>query len=44
MTTASADPSAVGQLADLNKKLKDLSADREALELEWLEALEVLGE
>ncbi|BAS08010.1 hypothetical protein AHiyo4_14320 [Arthrobacter sp. Hiyo4] len=31
-------------LADQNKKLKDLATDREALELEWMEALEVLGE
>ena len=31
-------------MADLNKKLKTLADDREALELEWLEALEVLGE
>jgi len=31
-------------LAEQNKKLKDLAGDREALELEWLEALEVLGE
>jgi ATP-binding cassette subfamily F protein uup len=44
MTTAAADPSAVGKLAELNKKLKDLAEEREGLELEWLEALEVLGE
>jgi ATP-binding cassette subfamily F protein uup len=44
MTAAAADPSAVGKLADLNKKLKELAGEREALELEWLEALEVLGE
>jgi hypothetical protein len=44
MTAAAADPSAVGQLPDLNKKLKDLAGEREALELEWLAALEVLGE
>jgi ATP-binding cassette subfamily F protein uup len=44
MTAAAADPSAVSQLGDLNKKLKDLAVEREALELEWLEALEVLGE
>jgi ATPase subunit of ABC transporter with duplicated ATPase domains len=44
MTAAAADPSAVGQLGDLNKKLKDLAVEREALELEWLAALEVLGE
>jgi ABC transport system ATP-binding/permease protein len=31
-------------LAEQNKKLKDLAGEREALELEWLEALEVLGE
>jgi hypothetical protein len=31
-------------MAELNKKLKPLADDREALELEWLEALEVLGE
>jgi ATPase subunit of ABC transporter with duplicated ATPase domains len=31
-------------MADLNKKLKTLAEEREALELEWLEALEVLGE
>ncbi|MCU1518741.1 MAG: glycerophosphodiester phosphodiesterase, partial [Pseudarthrobacter sp.] len=30
-------------LAEQNKKLKDLAGEREALELEWLEALEVLG-
>jgi ATP-binding cassette subfamily F protein uup len=43
MTAAAADPSA-GELAGLNKKLKDLAVEREALELEWLGALEVLGE
>ncbi|MDQ0077128.1 ABC-F family ATP-binding cassette domain-containing protein [Arthrobacter oryzae] len=31
-------------MAELNKKLKTLAEEREALELEWLEALEVLGE
>ncbi|WLQ05230.1 ABC-F family ATP-binding cassette domain-containing protein [Arthrobacter oryzae] len=31
-------------MAELNKKLKALAEEREALELEWLEALEVLGE
>ena len=31
-------------MAELNKKLKPLADDREALELEWLGALEVLGE
>jgi ABC-type multidrug transport system ATPase subunit len=31
-------------MAELNKKLKTLADDRETLELEWLEALEVLGE
>ena len=31
-------------LAEQNRKLKDLAGEREALELEWLEALEVLGE
>jgi hypothetical protein len=31
-------------LAEQNKKLKDLAGEREALELEWLGALEVLGE
>ena len=31
-------------MAELNKKLKDLAEEREGLELEWLEALEVLGE
>jgi hypothetical protein len=31
-------------LAEQNKKLKDLAGEREGLELEWLEALEVLGE
>lgn len=31
-------------MAELNKKLKTLADDRESLELEWLEALEVLGE
>ena len=31
-------------LAEQNKKLKGLAGEREALELEWLEALEVLGE
>ena len=44
MTAAAADPSAVGELAGLNKTLKDLAVEREALELEWLGALEVLGE
>jgi ATP-binding cassette subfamily F protein uup len=44
MTAAAADPSAVGQLAELNKKLKELAGEREGLELEWLAALEVLGE
>jgi ATP-binding cassette subfamily F protein uup len=44
MTAAAADPSAVGELAGLNKTLKDLDVEREALELEWLGALEVLGE
>ena len=41
---AAADPHAVGQLAELNKKLKDLAGEREALELEWLGAPGVLGE
>ena len=31
-------------MAEQNKKLKTLAEEREALELEWLEALEVLGE
>jgi hypothetical protein len=31
-------------MAELNKKLKTLAEEREALELEWLEALDVLGE
>ncbi|MEK0155423.1 ABC-F family ATP-binding cassette domain-containing protein [Arthrobacter oryzae] len=31
-------------MAELNKKLKTLAEEREALELEWLQALEVLGE
>ena len=31
-------------LAVQNKKLKDLAGERDALEHEWLEALEVLGE
>ncbi len=44
MTAAAADGSAAGKLAELNKKLKDLAVEREALELEWLGALEVLGE
>ncbi|WP_087873298.1 ABC-F family ATP-binding cassette domain-containing protein [Arthrobacter globiformis] len=32
------------RLGDLNKQLKDLSDEKDALELEWLEASEVLGE
>jgi ABC transport system ATP-binding/permease protein len=31
-----------GQLAELNKKLQDVSAEQEELEMEWLEASEVL--
>ncbi len=37
-------PRSFDDLAELNKKLKDLAEEREGLELEWLEALEVLGE
>ena len=44
MTAGAGDASKFDELADLNKKLQDLAAEREALELEWLEALEVLGE
>ncbi|MCE3244254.1 MAG: glycerophosphodiester phosphodiesterase, partial [Arthrobacter sp.] len=32
------------RLAELNKQLKDLAEEKDALELEWLEASEVLGE
>jgi ABC-type multidrug transport system ATPase subunit len=32
------------RLGELNKQLKDLSEEKDALELEWLEASEVLGE
>ena len=31
-------------MAEQNKQLKTLTEEQEALELEWLEALEVLGE
>ena len=31
-------------LAEQNRQLKDLAGERDALELEWLEAVEVLGE
>jgi hypothetical protein len=32
-----------GALADLNARLTELVAEREELELEWLEAAEVVG-
>jgi ATPase subunit of ABC transporter with duplicated ATPase domains len=32
------------RLAELNKQLKDLAEEKDTLELEWLEASEVLGE
>ena len=44
MTAGAGDASKFDQLAGLNAKLQELAGEREALELEWLEALEVLGE
>ena len=44
MAAGAGDASKMDQLAELNKKLQELAGEREALELEWLEALEVLGE
>ena len=44
MTAGAGDASKFDQLAGLNAKLQELAAEREALEHEWLEALEVLGE
>ena len=44
MTAGAGDASKFDQLAELNAKLQELAGEREALELEWLEALEVLGE
>jgi hypothetical protein len=32
------------RLGDLNRQLKDLTDEKDALELEWLEASEVLGD
>jgi ATPase subunit of ABC transporter with duplicated ATPase domains len=44
MAAGAGDASKFDQLAELNQKLQELAGEREALELEWLEALEVLGE
>ena len=44
MTAGAGDAGKFDELAGLNKKLQDLAGEREALELEWLQALEVLGE
>jgi ABC-type multidrug transport system ATPase subunit len=44
MTAGAGDASKFDELAGLNKKLQELAGEREALEHEWLEALEVLGE
>ena len=44
MTAGAGDASKFDELAGLNEKLQELAGEREALEHEWLEALEVLGE
>ncbi|QPL05659.1 MULTISPECIES: ABC-F family ATP-binding cassette domain-containing protein [Actinomyces] len=42
METVSADPARVGELAELGRELSAAQAEHDALELEWLEAAELL--